>query len=71
MSLFLTEVELIDLTGRKQGASMGKWLAREGFTFKMAADGLPRVDREHYRDVMSAKRPQAHRGPRLHGLRSA
>lgn len=71
MSLCLTEEELIELTGRKQGAGMAKWLTENGFTFKRGSDGLPRVDREHYRTIMSARRPKAPRGPRLHGLKAA
>lgn len=71
MSLCLTEDDLIELTGFRQGSAMAKWLAENGFTFKRGSDGLPRVDRDHYRDIMSARRPKAPRGPRLHGLKAA
>jgi hypothetical protein len=71
MSLCLTEDELVQLTGKRQGKGMARWLAKNDFVFKMGGDGLPRVDREHYRQVMSAKRPTVPRGPRLHGLKAA
>lgn len=71
MSLCLTEDELIGLTGKRQGKGMARWLKENDFVFKMGADGLPRVDRDHYRDVMSAKHHKVPRGPRLHGLKAA
>lgn len=71
MSLCLTEDELIELTGKRQGKRMAQWLKNEDFVFKMGADGIPRVDRDHYREVMNSRRPKLPRGPRLHGLKAA
>lgn len=71
MSLCLTEDELIELTGKRQGKGMAQWLKDKRFVFEMGADGIPRVDRDHYRRKMDALRPAGHTGPRLHGLRSA
>jgi hypothetical protein len=71
MTLCLTEEELIQLTGKRQGKGMAHWLRENEFVFKMGADGIPRVDRDHYRRKMDSLTTKAPRGPRLHGLRSA
>ena len=49
--MFLSKDELQELTGLTQGAAQIKWLQREGFSFRVAVDGRPRVLRD---TVMSA-----------------
>ena len=48
MSLVLSPQELIDLTGYRQKKRQADWLRRHKFSFKLARDGGPRVDRAHY-----------------------
>ena len=52
MGLFLTPAELHDLTGYIKPGKQLAWLRGEGFIFRVAADGYPRVDRSHYLKVM-------------------
>jgi hypothetical protein len=52
MSLFLTAEELRDLTGYQKPGRQIDWLRAQGFTFRIAADGHPRVDRSHYLKLM-------------------
>lgn len=52
MSLTLTRSELIELTGKKRPTAIARWLQDNGFSFRIAADGYPRVDRNHYHLVM-------------------
>lgn len=50
--LFLTAEELRDLTGYKKPGYQIIWLRGQGFIFRVAADGYPRVDRSHYLKLM-------------------
>ncbi len=50
--MFLTDKELIGLTGYTYPSLQIKWLRANGFTFRIAADGHPRVDRSHYLKLM-------------------
>lgn len=50
--LLLTHHELRALTGFIRPRNQISWLQREGFTFRVAADGHPRVDRSHYLKMM-------------------
>jgi len=52
MSLFLTSDELHELTGYKKPGKQLAWLRGQGFIFRVAADGYPRVDRSHYLKLM-------------------
>jgi hypothetical protein len=52
MSLFLNAQELHELTGYKKPGRQIGWLRAQGFTFRVAADGHPRVDRSHYLKLM-------------------
>lgn len=49
---FLTADELHALSGFQKPLKQIAWLRDEGFTFRIAADGHPRVDRSHYMKVM-------------------
>lgn len=50
--LFLTAGELRELTGYSKPKYQIAWLRAQGFTFRIAADGHPRVDRSHYLKMM-------------------
>lgn len=45
--MFLTEDQLSELTGFIRPSKQIEWLQREGFEFRVAADGHPRVLRDH------------------------
>jgi hypothetical protein len=44
--MLLTRQELTELTGYKNPSAQKRWLQHEGFCFRVAADGRPRVLRE-------------------------
>lgn len=50
--LVLSAQEISDLTGYHKPGRQIAWLRAEGFTFRIAADGYPRVDRSHYLRLM-------------------
>lgn len=50
--MILTQHELVELTGYLQPGKQNEWLRLQGFTFRVAADGRPRVDRSHYLKLM-------------------
>jgi len=45
--MFLTTDQLAELTGFIRPSKQIEWLRREGFEFRIAADGHPRVLRDH------------------------
>jgi hypothetical protein len=55
MRLLSTEF-LQQLTGRKSPKLMIDWLRNEGFVFRVGADGYPKVEEEHYLEVMNGGR---------------
>jgi len=50
--MLLDPADLRLLTGFVRPSKQIEWLQREGFTFRIAADGHPRVDRAHYLKMM-------------------
>lgn len=70
MSLFLTAEELRDLTGYQKPGRQIAWLRAQGFTFRIAADGHPRVDRSHYLKLMGGMIEAKHKKtePNFSGL---
>ncbi len=50
--MFLADADLIALTGYRRPSKQAEWLRREGFTFRVAADGHPRVLRQHVLGLM-------------------
>jgi hypothetical protein len=46
-AMFLTPDDLRKLTGYVRPSKQIEWLAKEGLSFRVAADGHPRVLREH------------------------
>jgi hypothetical protein len=50
--MLLDAADLQSLTGFIRPSKQIEWLQREGFTFRVAADGHPRVDRAHYLKMM-------------------
>lgn len=70
--LLLTDDELRALTGFVRPSKQIEWLRREGFTFRIGADGHPRVDRGHYCKLMGVADIAAHRRtvPDFSGIRA-
>jgi hypothetical protein len=68
VTLCLDRDELVSLTGRKQPKRMCRWLADNGWKFVVGADGLPKVDREYYRQRLATPEPEKRRRPRLERL---
>lgn len=52
--MILTDSYLQELTGYARPSKQIEWLRREGFTFRIAGDGHPRVDFDHYQKMMGA-----------------
>lgn len=50
--MLLDHADLRSLTGFIRPSKQIEWLQREGFTFRIAADGHSRVDRSHYLKMM-------------------
>ena len=46
--MFLTANQLKDLTGYRKPALQRRWLAENGYSFDVRADGRPVVSRTHY-----------------------
>lgn len=71
--MLLTAADLSELTGFIRPSKQIEWLQREGFTFRIAADGHPRVDRAHYLKMMGATDIAAKRrtGPDFSTLRTS
>lgn len=70
MSLFLNFEEMRDLTGYQKPGRQIAWLRAQGFTFRIAADGHPRVDRSHYLKLMGGTVEAKHKKtePNFNGL---
>lgn len=64
MSTFLTEPEIVDLTGKKQPAAQRRVLARNGLRFFVRGDGHNSVPRDQV-SVSDRERPT---GPNLEAL---
>ena len=55
MSLFLTPEELREMTGFCRPSKQIEWLRANGFSFRIAADGHPRVLASHVQRVMGGQ----------------
>lgn len=67
----LSPAELEEVSGYRQKSRIAKWLRQNGFSFRVGADGWPRVDREHYRGVMGTSTPKTltNSGPNVGALK--
>lgn len=54
----LSRAELEEVSGYLQKSRISKWLRQNGFTFRVGADGWPRVDRHHYQMIMGTGSPK-------------
>jgi hypothetical protein len=60
MTIFLTSTEIAELTGYLKPIKQIYWLKTQGFTFRIAADGRPRIDRSHYLKLMGGHADTSH-----------
>jgi len=66
--MFLSRDELVEFTGYKNPSSQMRWLQREGFYFRVAADGRPRVLKEAVINTLGGHFIEAERGRRAEPL---
>lgn len=67
--MFLSLAELIMLTGYKRRACMIRWLQSNGFSFRVGADGYPRVLDDHARSLLSGMATKPRNTPNLDALK--
>jgi hypothetical protein len=67
--MFLSLAELVALTGYKRRACMIRWLQTNGFVFRVAADGYPRVLADHVRTQLSGMGITRRNSPNLEALK--
>ena len=59
--MILTASELVELTGYLKPSLQCRWLARNGYSFDVRADGRPAVSRAHY-EARHTARPRVRSG---------
>ena len=69
--MFLTRTEIESLTGYKTGARQCRWLAANGYSFDVRADGRPALSRDHYESKHAPvrRRPSAMNLAALDGMK--
>lgn len=67
--MFLTIAELVLLTGYKRRGCMIRWLAGNGFLFRIGADGYPRVLEEHVRQQLCGVASRSRNTPNFDALK--
>lgn len=65
---YLTDDELVRLTGKKYGKAQRKFLAEHGWVFETDGNGRTLVLRAYHDQRMGLGKPAARRRPRLTGL---
>jgi hypothetical protein len=68
VDLCLSPEQLANLTGRKQPKRQIEWLSANGWKFFVGGDGLPKVDREYYREMVGVKVQKKRSAVRTEGL---
>ncbi len=70
--MFLTAIEVQELTGYRKPTLQRRWLAANGYSFDVRGDGRPVVSRSHYESrhaPKGARRPSAPNFAALDGLK--
>lgn len=67
--MFLTIAELVSLTGYRRRSCIIRWLAENGFAFRVGADGYPRVLAEHVKLQLCAVAAKPRNLPNLDALK--
>ncbi len=65
MDVFLSRIEIIQLTGYKSCKCQANWLAENGFSFDVRSDGLPIVLREQLVERQCKRPVKKSMGPDL------
>lgn len=68
--MFLSIAELVSLTGYKRRSCIVRWLQANGFSFRIGADGYPRVLEEHVRMLLCGVPAKPRNQPNLAALKS-
>ena len=72
-SIFFTKNDVADLTGYRVPSKQIRWLRDEGFKFKVAADGYPRVMHSevlfHMSHDATAGKTEKNSKPNMEGLK--
>ena len=66
--MFLADSDLESLTGYKRPADQRRWLAENGYSFDVRADGKPVVSRAYYESCHLPKKAVRPSGFNLAGL---
>lgn len=70
--MFLTNPELIELSGYRYKAKQISWLLENGYKFSVRCDGFPRVLRSHVERVLGGSiAREREEAPDIEALRSA
>jgi len=67
--MFLSIAELVTLTGYRRRSCIARWLRDNGFSFRIAADGYPRVLEEHVRVLLCGMPVKPRNQPNLAALK--
>ena len=59
--MFLTESELVELSGYERPTAIRRWLDNRGYRYEVARDGWPKV----LRDIVYARLGTVQKAPRL------
>jgi hypothetical protein len=65
--MFLTQADLVQLTGRKRKSDQRRWLIKRGYPFELTADGRPVVLRAAV-EARFGVRVRAHNTPNWEAL---
>ena len=69
--MFLSDEEIGDLTGRRQGRKQAQWLAERGYPFELNAAGHPRVLRAFVDKKLGGLTAPPKRAPNLTPVKKA
>ena len=68
--MWLTDAELVELTGYERRADQRKWLVAKGWTFVVSATGKPIVLRDYAASMLGSQQTQQrHWTPNLAAIR--
>lgn len=59
MNLFVTNEDLIELTGYQVGAKQAEWLRNNGYVFEISGNGRPKVLVQHLIEKMTKESQKA------------
>ncbi len=66
--MFLSQSDIVELTGYQKPALQRRWLAENNYSFDVRADGRPVVSRAHYESHHERVIVQRRKAPNLAAL---